>query len=188
MAKKSDDAGDVTAAQRAADFEAFVREQRSALAGFLRRRLPTEEDAQDVAQESLLRMLRYGKTEPPQDWKPLLYRVATNAAHDHARRRATHRSEDHVPLDSEDVELVCDRPLPEQVAEQQEELAMLEKAILDLAPRCRQVFLLHRVEGMTYGEIGKHFGISRSMVKKYISRAIVALAAVSEAYARASRK
>jgi RNA polymerase sigma factor (sigma-70 family) len=175
------DAPKLPTAARAADFVAFLREQRAALAGFLRRRLPTEEDAEDVAQESLMRMLRYRESQPPQAWKPLLYRVASNAAVDHARSRHNHRNSEHVSLDEAD--LVSQAPQPEQIAEREQALSLLGGAILQLSPRCRQVFLLHRMEGLTYGEIGVRLGISESMVQKYISRAIVALSEVGRAYA-----
>lgn len=172
--------GQATVTGRAADFERFLREQMAALAGFLRRRLPSEEDAQDVAQESMLRMLRYQSTEPPQSWKPLLYRVATNAACDHARRRASHYSSEHVELDAD--ELVADTPPPEQQLMEEQEQAMIEAAIMQLSPRCREAFLLHRMEGMTYAQISEHVGLSESSVQKYISRAVVQLAAAGRAY------
>lgn len=161
-------------------FEAFLSEQQAALTGFLRRRLPTEEDAQDVAQESALRMLRYRDTEPPQAWKPLLYRVATNIACDHARRRAAHHVSDHVPLEHE--ELICSAAQPQQALEHAEEMTVLEQALLQLSPKCRQVFLLHRMEGQTYAQIARHFGFSESMVHKYISRALATLTRVGRAY------
>lgn len=167
-------------AQRAADFERFLREQMAALAGFLRRRLPSEEDAQDVAQESMLRMLRYSHSEPPQAWKPLLYRVATNAACDHARRRASHHSTDHVELDPD--ELMADTPTPERQLMEEQEQVVIETAILQLSPKCRQAFLLHRMEGMSYAQIAAHVGLSESSVQKYISRAVVELAAAGRAY------
>lgn len=164
----------------APDFETFLDRERTPLLGFLRRRMPTEEDAQDVAQECLLRMLRYAHSEPPRAWKPLLYRVAANAACDHARRRAARHTDEHVPIEYE--ELVSDALRPDQELARDEEFAILEQAILALTPKCRQVFLLHRMEGMTYREIAGHMGFSESMVQKYISRALGSLAKVGEAY------
>lgn len=162
-------------------FEAFLNRERTPLLGFLRRRMPSEEDAQDVAQECLMRMLRYADSEPPRAWKPLLYRVAANAACDHARRRAARHTDEHVPLEQED--LISDTLRPDQALARDEELAILEQAILELTPKCRQVFLLHRMEGMTYSEIADHMGFSESMVQKYISRALGSLAEVGKAYA-----
>lgn len=165
----------------APNFEAFLNRERTPLLGFLRRRMPCEEDVQDVAQECLMRMLRYAHSEPPRAWKPLLYRVAANAACDHARRRTARHSDEHVPLEQED--LISETLRPDQALARDEELAILEHAILELTPKCRQVFLLHRMEGMTYSEIAEHMGFSESMVQKYISRALGALAEVGKAYA-----
>lgn len=169
------------AAGMAMNFEAFLNKERTPLLGFLRRRMPSEEDAQDVAQECLMRMLRYAHSEPPRAWKPLLYRVAANAACDHARRRAARHTDEHVPLEHED--LISETLRPDQALARDEQLAILEEAILGLTPKCRQVFLLHRMEGMTYGEIAEHMGFSESMVQKYISRALGALAEVGKTYA-----
>lgn len=178
--------GSDAVAGEAPSFETFLERERTPLLGFLRRRMPTEEDAQDVAQECLMRMLRYARSEPPRAWKPLLYRVAANAACDHARRRAARHSDEHVPLDHE--ELISDTLGPHQSLVRDEELEILEQAILELTPKCRQVFLLHRMEGMTYSEIAGHMGFSESMVQKYISRALGSLAEVAESYAAASKE
>lgn len=45
-------------------FDAFSREQRSHLLRYFRTHLPSDEDAQDATQESLMRMLRYRDSEP----------------------------------------------------------------------------------------------------------------------------
>src|SRR3546814_16814701 len=55
-------------------FEAFSREQQPALLQFLRLRT-TEEDARDIAQESLTRLLRYRDLAPASAWRPLRYRI-----------------------------------------------------------------------------------------------------------------
>src|SRR3546814_1432343 len=72
-------------------FEGFLRDEREALLKFLRTRLPTEEDAQDAVQESLIRMIRYRDSEPPEAWKRLLYRIGVNVANDqHRYARSNH--------------------------------------------------------------------------------------------------
>lgn len=180
MTKRSDALSMALEAAARPAFEAFIAEQQPALLGFLRRRMPTEEDAQDVAQECLMRMVRYVGTEPEAAWKPLLYRVATNAACDHARWRSARHGDGHVSL--EDEALISPAPLPDDLAEQHQELAILEAAILRLSPKCQQAFLLHRMEGFTYAQIADHMAISERMVQKHISKALAVLAAVSRQY------
>lgn len=71
---------------RTGEFDAFFREQYEALLHFLRRRSRTREDAEDVAQESLARFIRYTETQPPEAWKPTLYRIAINVVNDRQRK------------------------------------------------------------------------------------------------------
>lgn len=162
------------------EFNEFLRVQRTALLHFLRRRLPSDEDAQDATQESLTRLLRYSDSEPADAWKPLLYRIASNIACDQARMRQSHCTEDHISLDDE--EIVSEEPTPEQLLTQQQEMAILQRAILALPERCRQVYLLHRMHNMTYVQIAAHYGLSQKTVEKHVSKALAALRAAGKAY------
>lgn len=153
------------------DFEAFVREQREALVRFLHRRTRSEEDAQDIAQESLVRLMRY-RRHAPESWTSLLYRIAINALNDRLRRAQSHRDAQHVSLDGEFEELVSPEPSHEQRVATQQELMALQQALLGLPGRCRQIYLLNRIEGMSYTQIADHCGISVKAVEKHISKAL----------------
>ncbi len=48
----------------------------------------------------------------------------------------------------------------------------LVAALEELPPKCRQVYIKHRLEGWTHTEIGQEMGLSRSMVEKYMARAL----------------
>ena len=63
-------------------FDGFIHEQYAELLRFLRRRTNGSQEAEDVAQESLLKLLRYRESAPISDWRRLLYRIAINSAHD----------------------------------------------------------------------------------------------------------
>lgn len=80
-------------------FDEFVRAQYRDLVNFLRHRTATEQDAEDAAQESLTRLLRYCATEPRETWKSLLYRIATNLATDQHRRAQRRQADQHVPVE-----------------------------------------------------------------------------------------
>jgi RNA polymerase sigma-70 factor (ECF subfamily) len=51
----------------------------------------------------------------------------------------------------------------------------------ELSPRTREIFFLHRLEGLTCAEIAGRFKISSSAVEKHIARAALALAEEREA-------
>lgn len=53
-----------------------------------------------------------------------------------------------------------------------QQIEALRLAIDGLPPRCRQVFLLHRLHDMTQEEIATAIGISRNMVARHVARAM----------------
>jgi len=147
-------------------FERFVRESAPRLARFLARLRVGENDVQDVAQESVARLLRYRDSEPPEAWAALLYRIAINVARDRARH------ERHAPSSSIDTDAIAADDSPEQHASDHEALARVRDAILRLPSRCRAVYLMHRMDGLSYPEIARRCGISTKAVEKHMSRAL----------------
>jgi RNA polymerase sigma-70 factor (ECF subfamily) len=153
-------------------FERFVRECAPLLARFLGRLRVQGDDIEDIAQESIARLLRYRDQEPPEAWTALLYRIAINIVRDRARR------ERRAPLGDSSVaglEAIAADASPEQRAIDLEALSRARDAILGLPPRCRAVYLMHRVEGLSYGEIARRCGISTKAVEKHMSHALRAL-------------
>lgn len=160
---------------RAWRFERFLAEQRDLLVAFLRHRTVSEADAQDAAQESMVRLVRYRDGEPEGAWKPLLYRIAINVAHDLARQRERCREHAHCSLDEVGDVLAAVQPSHEQRTDDERQLAAIRELIFRLPSRCRQVYLLNRVDGLTYSEIAHECDISVKAVEKHISKALVRL-------------
>lgn len=156
-------------------FEQFLREQRDALVGFLSRRTECREDAEDVAQESFARLMRYRESQPHEAWKPLLYRIASNVVSDQARLAQTRRADRHGAFEDELVEIAAESPEHDERVAHEQELAAIREAILQLPPRCQQVYLLNRLDGMSYSQVARHLGISVKAVEKHIAKALTAL-------------
>jgi len=154
-------------------FNTFVREQRHALLQFLRTRTATEQDAEDALQESLARLLRYRNKESPEAWKALLYRIATNVAHDQYRAGACRHNSDHVPLD--DLPIADTDHTPEQLAAYNQQVTRIGEAILALPPKCQRVYLLKRAHGLSHAQIAARCGISVKMVEKHLANAMALL-------------
>lgn len=155
-------------------FEDFLSEQRDALVKFLRRRTATPQDAEDGAQESLTRLLRYQAVEPAQ-WKRLLYRIATNVATDQARVARTHYQTAHHDIEAAAHDVPSAEPSADERLAYQQELAVIRELILSLPPRCREVFLLNRIEGMSFLKIARHLNISAGAVERHMAKALIAL-------------
>ena len=52
------------------------------------------------------------------------------------------------------------------------ELEVLKRALAELPPRRRAIFIAARVDGISHEEIARRFGLSRTMVQKELRRAI----------------
>jgi RNA polymerase sigma-70 factor (ECF subfamily) len=129
----------------------------------------TPVDVDDIVQESYVRIARYPADEASRHPKSLLMRIAVNLARDQMRRNVvrgglSQPGEDDLP----------DLPAPN---EEPERLLDLKRAILQLPPLYRDVFVLSRFTGLTYEEIASHFGISVKTVEWRMSKALAMCAA-----------
>ena len=138
------------------------------LQGALRRRFGPAviEIAEDLVQETYLRLAPGRLAQTIRSPRALLMRIAGNLALDHLRRRKV----DERALQQERLGGV--RALnPHQSAEP---LAALElrDAILGLPADLRDVFVLSRFGGLTYEAIADHFGLSVKTVEWRMSKAL----------------
>lgn len=135
----------------------------------LTRRLGSRAEADDVLQEAFLRFLGTYVGRSIANPLGLLARIATNIVRDGARKASVRRR-----LLEESDALPCgglSPPTPESELSGRQDLQRLKDAIDALPPRCREVFLLHRLEGLPHSEVAKILGISRSAVEKHMIRA-----------------
>jgi RNA polymerase sigma-70 factor (ECF subfamily) len=157
--------------------EKLFREHNDALIGFLRARLHSEADAKEAAQEAYVRLLQLDQPGQPSFLRAYLFKVASNVATDLMRRRAmTARHARANPYDDTGA------ALQEQAMVAREQLALIDAALRELPPRCREAFLLSRYEGMGTLQIAERLGVTDRMIRTYLVRA---LEHVQQALARA---
>lgn len=161
------------AALRAGEFEEFLRHQYREILQFVKRRTLTLQDAEDVAQESMLKMLRYREVVAVSDRRRLLFRIAVNATHDRSRDARYRHAHAHVSVD--ECTLEAPARLPDECAAQDQLLSDLRGAILRLPAKCRRVYLLKLVYEMTNLQIAERCGISVKMVEKHLANGLAAL-------------
>jgi RNA polymerase sigma factor (sigma-70 family) len=142
----------------------FDRHNR-AIFGYLRRFSPIESVAEEMFQETWLKVYRSRHTwHPKQNFRPWLYQVATNTARDVARR-STRRIEE-VPADREH-----ENPRSHDATSTMD----LEAAIEQLPDHLRTAFLLGPVQGFDHKEIAEMLEITPDNARARISRARAAL-------------
>ncbi|MBA8682618.1 RNA polymerase sigma factor [Stenotrophomonas tumulicola] len=137
----------------------------------LRRRTGDRDRAEDVVQDTYLRLLetasRPGREEDIRDERAFIYRVAGNLAID-AARREQRSSGSGEP----DVSLPDPAPDPERQALAHDHLQQLDRVLRELPPNARLAMLLFRVDGLPHAEIARRLSVSESMVAKYLAQAL----------------
>ncbi len=71
---------------------------------------------------------------------------------------------------------VVDGPDPDAAIDARRALKRVMKAVGGLPPQCRRVFLMHKIDGLSYAEVAEKLGISRSAVEKHMIAALKRLA------------
>jgi RNA polymerase sigma-70 factor (ECF subfamily) len=125
-------------------------------------------DVDDLVQESYARVLRARAHGEVRSAKSFLFTVARNAVRDLLRRRATARAE----TITENIlwPVLEDRPGVVDLVSRRQELAVLGEAIRDLPDRCRQVFLLRKIQGLSQREIAVRLGITENTVETLVAK------------------
>lgn len=124
--------------------------------------------ARDLTQETFCRLAELPALRLHSHPRRYLATVARRLLIDHARRMASERGF----LQALALHLgEATAPGPDRVAEAVEQLVMLAEALRELPDRVARAFLLSRVDGLGYAEIGAELGVSTSMVKQYVARA-----------------
>jgi RNA polymerase sigma-70 factor (ECF subfamily) len=139
---------------------------RNSLYYFILKRVRDPWISEDLAQETLTRLLLYSRNQTVVDAQALGFQIATNLVRDHFR--ALKRS-DTQPL-SED--LVCDTPAQEQVSIDRQRVDAFNRALAAMPPLRREVFVRRRLHGQSYAEIAAALQLSNSAVEKHVVRAL----------------
>jgi RNA polymerase sigma-70 factor (ECF subfamily) len=131
------------------------------------------DDAEDVAQDACVHVLRLAAPQTVREPARYLARIARNLLIDRSRRR---KREAALFESSADAELTGRDSLdPERITSGEQALVRALAAIEALPPRCREAFELHRFAGLNYIGIAHRMGISASMVEKHIAEAMLRL-------------
>jgi len=141
-----------------------------ALRGWLGRRLPAGLDADDIIQEAYAILADLESVADIRNPRAYLFQVARSVITRHVRRARV------VPIntveDLSQLEQPDDRPSPEQVAIDRDELRRLAQAIGAMPAKTQEAFILRRVEGLSQREISTRMAISENTVEKHISRGL----------------
>jgi RNA polymerase sigma factor (sigma-70 family) len=131
------------------------------------------EDASDLLHDAFYRLVRLGagRLRSVQRAEAYLNSIASNLLRDRAKAARRHSAAGHEPLAEERM------PGHDQqrLLEQRDLLNRLDQAMLRLKPKTREIFMAHRLDGLSYAEIAAHTGLSVKGVEKHMCKAIAQL-------------
>ena len=125
------------------------------------------QDAEDLTQETFVRVFRSLADFSPGTFEGWLHRITTNLFLDMVRRRQRIRF-DALPEDTE--RLPGTSPSPEQVYDDTHLDPQIQAALDALSPEFRVAVVLCDIEGLTYEEIAATLGIKLGTVRSRIHR------------------
>lgn len=172
--------------QKGTLIDVLYRRYHEMLRRFLARRHVSPDEAADIVQETYCRILKAGNPESIRHPRAFLIKTATNVLLNQDKHRRA--SPDGQAGDLERIELETDDPSPYRTLKGEQEWAIVRQALDELAPKCREVFVMHRFEHLSYAQISEELDLSVSMIEKYVSQALSFLRhSLAEARAAAPR-
>lgn len=170
--------GDTADGQRSLLVTAYLA-QRPNLIRFFTLRTGSASEAEDVVQEIFLKIADVDPTGI-ENVGGFLFRLGTNVMLDRVRSRRRGAARDGAYLQTSQATgstvSVADAPSPEAAWEARATLNQVLAAVEHMPPRRRQVFVMHKIDGASYGDIAERLGITRSAVEKLMASALKDLA------------
>lgn len=155
------------------DGPGFAAQMRPALVKYFRRKTGDAVEAEDLAQDVLVRTLSHARWKSPEQAKGYIFRSAVNRWRDRCRRL---RTQGVAVVWDESVQADAGSENPfERVLLAQEELARIARALDELSVRTRTVLMLIKFEQMKATTVAEMLGISVRAVNKHLARAIAHL-------------
>jgi RNA polymerase sigma factor (sigma-70 family) len=149
--------------------ERLFREHNEALVRFLRSRVGSANEAREVAQEAYVRLLSLDQPGAVSYLRAFLFKTAANIAIDRRRR---HENFDKVAGRQLFTELT-ERRTPERQLSGEQTLRHLGVLIEAMPAKCREAFVMNQIQGLDAATIAAQLGITDSMVRKYVVRALL---------------
>jgi RNA polymerase sigma-70 factor (ECF subfamily) len=143
---------------------------RNSLTTYFARRVSDKSDVEDLVQEVFARIVARSSAEPVGHVGGYVFQTASSVLADRSRRRAVRHADAHIAFDADQHDQLDTDSV--RAFEARQDLRQVTAALLQLPERTRAIFILHRLEGRRYREIGEQLGISVSAVEKHMARAV----------------
>lgn len=159
------------------NFEMFYSTHQHWLYSYLVRKLRCQHQAADLTQDTFEKLIDNANLAELAQPRAFLTTTATHLMINIIRRRQlenTYLQYLQLTKDEQYVES------PEQLAIALESLVTIANLLDSVTPKAREIFLMSRLDNMPHAEIAKHFNISVSRVRQYLTQVLLKCCSVSE--------
>ena len=156
------------------DNPSFVAQMRPALVRYFKRKSGSAVEAEDLAQDVMVRALTHAHWKTPSEAKGYIFRTAINRWRDRHRRERARGTR--VVWNGEEIEQLGTQNTPERVLIAIEGLDQIAQVLGEMNVRTRAVLMLVRLEQMRTATVADMLGISLSAVNKHLAKGVARLA------------
>lgn len=136
-------------------------------------------DAEDVVQEAYCQIARLEGVAHIRSGRAYFFTTARNIVLMQLRRARVVRIDSVTEIDNLDI--VLDEPSPERVAAGRRELERVRRLIEGLPDRCRRIFELRKIDGLSQREVARRLGVTEHVVENDVGKGLkLILAALAE--------
>ena len=134
-----------------------------AVRAWLRPRVRSDHDIDDLVQEAYAKLAALTAVDQIAKPRSYFFQTVQNLLTDHIRRERIVQIEAVVDFDSLISEF--DEPSPERIVGARREFDRVAALIDDLPDRCRQIFRMRKIDGLSQREIALRLEVSESIVE-----------------------
>ncbi|WP_053151445.1 RNA polymerase sigma factor [Pseudomonas sp. P97.38] len=147
---------------------ALYRDHRGWLLAWLRRNVACAQRAEDLSQDTFVRLLGRDQLTTPREPRAFLVAIAKGLLFDYFRRAALEQAY------LTELMLIPESEQP-SLEEQQmilEDLKHIDRLLGQLSSKARAAFLYNRLDGLGHAEIAQRLGVSVPRVRQYLAQGI----------------
>ncbi|WP_261840838.1 RNA polymerase sigma factor [Aliamphritea ceti] len=155
--------------QQAIHISELYKAHRHALLLHLQAVVKDRDIAEELLQETFVRIAKMPAISVIQQPRPFLLKTARNLALDYIRQQKKRPT---AELDEVDMEFVSQEPEHLDVLIKERRLKQLKQVVTDLPPRAKEALMLAKYREMTLKEVAREMDISQTMVEKHLKTAL----------------
>lgn len=130
----------------------------------------TNDEAQDIVQAAFARVIEMD-FEQIKNPRALLYKTSYNIAIDQVRHSGVRQRHVQAVVDSGST--VVEELSPERIHDGKRQLSLVVKALWGMPKKRRRLLLMNRFDGQSYAQIARTVGLSETVVRKHVTKALL---------------